>query len=55
MKTGKKPGSSDVSQELIASSGGVGIQVMAEMCQKVQSGFGMPDEWALSIMVPIFR
>ena len=33
MKTGKDPGPSEVSLELIASSGGVGIQVIAEICQ----------------------
>ena len=32
MNTGKAPGSSDVSLELIAASGGVGIHVMAEIC-----------------------
>ena len=31
MKTGKAPGLSKVSLELIADSGGVGIQVMAEI------------------------
>ena len=31
MKTGKAPGPSEVSLELIAASGGVGIQVMAEI------------------------
>ena len=55
MKTGKVPGPSEVSLELIANSGGVRFQVMAEICQKVQDGFGMPVEWALSIMVPIFK
>ena len=54
MKTGKAPGPSEVSLELIAASGGVGIQVMAEICQKVLYGFGMPAEWAVSIVVPIF-
>ena len=34
MKTGKAPGPSEVSLELIAASGGVGTQVMAEICQK---------------------
>ena len=35
MKTIKAPGSSDISLslELLAASGGVGIQVMAEICQ----------------------
>ena len=33
MKTGKAPGPSQVSLEFIAASGGVGIKVMAEICQ----------------------
>ena len=32
MKTGKDPGPSGVSLELIATSGEVGIQVMSEIC-----------------------
>ena len=55
MKTGKAPGPSEVSLRLIAASGGVGIQVMAEICQRVLDGFGMSAEWALSIVVPIFK
>ena len=54
IRTEKAPGPSDVSLELIATCGGVGIHVMAEICQRVLDGFGMPAEWALSIMVPIF-
>ena len=38
MKTGKALDPSEVSLELIAASGGVGIQVMAEICQKDQYG-----------------
>ena len=55
MKTEKAPGLSEVLLELIAASGGVGIQVMAETCHKVLDGFGMPVERALSIVVPIFK
>ena len=55
MKTRKAPGPSEVSLELIAASRGVGIQVMAEICQYVLDGFLMPVEWALSIVVPIFK
>ena len=55
MKTGKAPGPSDISSEWIAASGGVGILVMAEICQKVLDGSGMPPEWALRILVPIFN
>ena len=54
MKTGKTSGPSEVSQELIAANGGVGIQVMAEICQKVLDGFGIPAERSLSIVIPIF-
>ena len=32
IKTGKAPGPPDVSLELIAASGGAGIQMMAEIC-----------------------
>ena len=55
MKTGIDPGLSEVSLELIAASGGVEIQVIAEICQKVLDGFEMLAEWALSIVVPIFK
>ena len=55
MKTGKAPGHSEVPLVLIAASGCVGIQVMAEICQKVIDAFGMPAEWALSIVVPILK
>ena len=55
MKTGEALGPSAVSLKLILASGGVGIQVMAEICLVVQDGFGMPVEWALSIVAPIFK
>ena len=55
MKTRKAHGPSEVSLELIAASGGVAIQVMAEICQKVEDGFGMPAEWAHRIVAPIFK
>ena len=35
MRTGKTPGSSEVTLELIAASGRIGIQVKAEICQRV--------------------
>ena len=55
METGKAPGPSEVSLELIAASGGVEIQVMTEICQIVLDGFGMPVEWVLGMVVPIFK
>ena len=39
MGTGKAPGPSEVSLELIAASRGVGIQVMAEICLRILDGF----------------
>ena len=55
MKTGKAPGPSEVSLELIAASREVGIQLMAEICHKVLDVFGMPAEQALSIVVTIIK
>ena len=55
IKTEKGPGPSEVSLELIAASGGAGIQVMAEICQRVLNGFGMPVEWVVRIVVLIFK
>ena len=46
----------DLSMEFIVASGGVGIQVMAEICQIPRwMDFEMPVEWALRIVVPIFK
>ena len=40
---------------MIVASGKIGIGVMVELCQGVLDGRGIPDEWALSIVVPIFK
>lgn len=45
----------EVSVEMIAVSGEIGIDVMVELCQSVLDGRGMPDEWVLSVVVPIFK
>ena len=55
METGYAPGPSEVSLELIAASWGVGIQMMTEIYHRVLDGFGMLVEWALGIVVPIFK
>ena len=44
MKAGKAPGPSEVSVEMIAASGEIGIDVMVELCQNVLGGRGMPDQ-----------
>ena len=55
MKREEAPGPSEVSFELIAAIGIVGIQVIAEMCHTVLDGFGMPAQWALSVVVLILK
>ena len=55
MKTVIAPGPSYVSLVLIAASVEVGIEMMAKICQNVLDGFGIPVEWSLSIVVPIFN
>ena len=40
---------------MIVLSGEIRIGVMLELCQGVLDGRGMPDEWALSVVVPIFK
>ena len=44
MEAGKAAGPSEVSVEMIAASGEIGIGVMVELCQGVLDGRGMPDE-----------
>ena len=53
IKAGKAAGPSEVSVEMIAASGEIGIDLMVELCQSVLDGRGTPDEWALSVVVPI--
>ena len=55
MKVGKAAGPSKLSVELIVASGEIGIGAMVELCQGVLDGRGMPDDWAQSIVVLIFK
>ena len=55
MKAGKAAGPWEVSVEMIAASGKIGIGVIVELCHDVLYGRGMPDEWVLSVVVPIFK
>ena len=54
MNVGKACRLSDVPLELIAASGEVGFKLLLKYV-RVIDGFGMPVEWALSIVVPIFN
>ena len=56
MKPGKAAGPSEVCAEMMISAcGEVGVSVMVELCQRVFDGKGMPDEWQISVLVPIFK
>ena len=41
--------------EMISSSEEIGIFVMAELCQRMLDGKGMPDERQTSVLVPILK
>lgn len=41
--------------EMIDASGETGISVVAELCQRVLDGEGIPEEWKTSIAIPIFK
>ena len=55
MKVGKAAGPSEVTVQMIAARGEIEIGVMVELCLCVLDGRGMPDEWALSVVVLIFK
>ena len=45
---------SDISLELIAASSEEGTQVSFELCETCLDEVGLPAEWVLNIVVPIF-
>ena len=40
---------------MINASGKVGIDVMMKLYQRVLNGKGMPEDWKVSVMVPIYK
>ena len=40
---------------MLIASGKVGIDEMMELCQCVFDGNSKPDDWKISIMMPIFK
>ena len=40
---------------MIPANGDVGIRVLMELCQSILDGKGMPDDWATSVAIPIFK
>ena len=55
IKTGKAPGHSKASLELIAANMEAGIQMMVDLCLRLLDGLKVPAEWAISRVVPIFK
>ena len=55
MKSGKATRPSEVSLEIIVTSGKIWVKVMMELCQRILNGRGMSDEWKANVIVPIFK
>jgi hypothetical protein len=55
MKLGKASGVTDVVAEHVVASGEIGVEVMAELCNRVLAGESMPEEWRDSVLVPLYK
>ena len=55
MKPGKAARPFGVCAEMISAIGEMGISVIMKLCQRVLDGKGMPSEWQMSVLVPIFK
>ena len=40
---------------MILASEDVGIRVLMELCHRIVDGKGMPDDWATSVAIHIFK
>ena len=40
---------------MICASGEIGVEVMMDLCQYVLNGRGMPNEWKISMIMPLFK
>ena len=54
MKSRKATGSLKVSVEIKITRVKNGVKVMMDMCQHMQDGRELPDQWKNSVIVPIF-
>ena len=45
----------EVSGQMITSSGEIELCVMRKLHQDTLDGRGMPDDWALSIVLPVYK
>ena len=55
LKIGKALGSTKVYAQKILASGDVGIKVLMELCHRILDGKRMPEDWATSVAIPIFK
>ena len=52
---GKALGPTEVYAEMILASGDVGIRVVMEHCHRILDVKGMPEDWSISVAIPIFK
>ena len=55
LKIEKAPEPTEVYAEMIIASGDVGIRVLMEHCHRILDEKGMPEDWATSVAIPIFK
>ena len=55
LRIGKAPWPSEVYRVMILASGGVGIRVLMKLYQRISDGKVMPEDWATSVAIPIFK
>ena len=55
MKLGKASRLLKMSMEMKNATGKVGIDVIMKLCQRVQDGKRMLEDWKTSVMVPIYK
>ena len=54
-KIGKAPGPTEVYPEMTLAGGDVGIRVLMELCHRILDGKGMPEDWATSVVIHIYK
>ena len=55
LRIGRAPGSTEVYAKIILASGVVGIRVLMELCHRILDVKGMPEDWATSVAIRIFK
>ena len=55
VKIVRAPGPTEVYAETIQASGDVGIGVLVELCHIILDGKVIPEDWASTVAIPIFK